>query len=94
MEERWRKESLLEMMGTPGQPDPSKPGMSVPIKISVPQCDDIPLDEVVPPPEEAPRRVYIKKRNLEQYGYTPDCEACKRMKAGGMKIGGARPHTE
>lgn len=94
-EERWNKEAIWDMVGTPSQPDPSKSGVSIPIKISIPNCDDIPLDEVVPPKEpEAPRSVYIKQRQLQQYGYTPNCEACKRMKAGGMKIGGARPHTE
>ena len=86
-EERWNKEAIWEMVGTPSQPDPSKAGVSIPIRISVPNCDDIPLDEVVPPKEpEAPRRVYIKQRHLQQYGYTPNCEACKRMKAGGMKL--------
>ena len=76
------KDAILGIVGTPSQPDPSKPGMSIPIKISILKCDDVPLDEVVPPKEpEAPRRVYIKKRHLAQYGFTPDCEACKRMKA-------------
>ena len=94
-DERWTKKSVLDMTGTPSQPDPSKPGVSIPIKISIPKCDDIPLDEVAPPREpEAPRRVYIKQRRLQQYGCTPNCEACKRMRAGGMKVGGARPHTE
>lgn len=83
------------MAGTPSQPDPSKPGVTIPIKISTPSCEDIPLDEVVLPKEpEAPRRVYIKQVHLQQYGYTSNCEACKRMRAGGMKVGGAKPHTE
>ena len=38
--------------------------------------------------------MYIKERHLEQYGYTPDCKACKRMKAGITAAGSARPHTE
>ena len=94
-EERWSSKSIMEMVGTPSQPDPSKPGASIPIKISILKCEDIPLDEVVYQREQdAPRRVYIKERHLEKYGYTPDCEACRRMRAGGMKTGGARPHSE
>lgn len=85
------------MVGTPGQSDPTKLGVGNPNKIHIPQCEDVPLDETVPPREpEAPRRVrvYIKQRHLEQYGCTQDCEGCKSMRAGGMKIGVGRPHTE
>ena len=94
-EERWSTKAIKEMVGTPNQPDPGKPGMSIPIRISVPTCEDIPSDEVILPKEvEAPRRVYTKQRHLQQYGYTADCEAWKRMRAGGMALGRARPHTE
>ena len=91
-EERWSKEGVKEMQGTPSQPDPGRPGASIPIRVSIPACDDVPLDEVVPPREgEVPRRVYIRQRHLQKYGYTDECEGCKRMKAGRKD---ARPHTQ
>ena len=45
------------MMGTSSQPDPTKPGMLIPIKIALPECEEVPLEEVIPPKEqEAPRK--------------------------------------
>ena len=61
--ERWNKEATKEMQGTPSQPDAGRTGTGIPIRVSIPACEDIPLDEVVPPrEEEAPRRVYISSR--------------------------------
>ena len=42
--------------------------------------------------EQEARRLYIKKKILEKYGYTEDCEACRRMRAGIGQAG--RAHTE
>ena len=68
---------MKEMVGMPSQPDSGRPGTSIPISVNILACDDIPLDEVVPPREEAPRRVYIKHRHLQKYGYIEECEGCK-----------------
>ena len=46
--ERWRKEAVMGMIGTPSQPDPSKPGATIPIRITVPTCEDVLLGEVAP----------------------------------------------
>ena len=82
------------MMGTPGQFDPTKLGATIPISISIPQSEDVPVEEVTPlRQEEVPRRVYIKLSHLEKCGFTDECETRRRMESGVLG-GRVRPHSE
>ena len=92
-EERWNADLIRGMQGTPQRPDPSKPGVDVPIRINV--------DFTRPREEERhqeplrkeifPRRLKITEKLLHKYGYCEDCEGCRRAAAGNMD---ARGHSE
>ena len=52
-------------------------------------------EPILPPPQveerrESMRRLYIRRKDVEKYGYTEGCEGCKRMRAGMS----AKPHTQ
>ena len=93
-ESRWDAKYLQEMKGTPQQPDPSRPGLAIPIKVNI----DPPHEEP-PAPAEGPadecdrhiRRMRITGVMLQKYGYTEGCDGC-RYKRAGMRE--ARSHTE
>ena len=93
-ESRWDAKYLQEMKGTPQQPDPSRPGVAIPIKVNI----DPPHEES-PAPAEGPvdkcdrqiRPMRITGVMLQKYGYTEGCDGC-RYKRAGMRE--ARPHTE
>ena len=73
--ERWDGALLSEMRGTPQQPDPSRPGMRVPIRVSFdPPAEGVPA----PPQARLPniRRMNITTALLTKYGYTEGCEGC------------------
>ena len=91
-EERWSSDNIHAIQGTPARPNPKMPGNDIPVHILLPE----PATEGPPDPEPAraedgPRRAYLKKKDFERYGYTENCEGCRRQRVGGM---GARAHTQ
>ena len=91
--ERWDAESITEMQGTPAQPNPTAPGLHIPIAINIDQGDNIggaPLETTRRQEEQKARRVYLKQTDFGQHGYSADCEGCLRLQAGM----GVRPHSE
>ena len=81
--ERWNKEKILNMKGTPRQPDPSKPGAGIPTRVSFDSVDKQDVDG--PEPLRAGvdiRRMRITPETLEKHGYTEGCEGCRWQKAG------------
>ena len=81
--ERWDADLLRNMRGTPQQPDPTKPGLHIPIRITFDPPDGGVLDEAVPlRKERGVRRLRITKRMLDRYGFTQDCEGCRCQRAG------------
>jgi len=91
-EQRWDKEAIKGMVGTPQQPDPTKPGLKIPIRINF---DTAEAGEPVPselPKNEGPvRRNRMTPRALEKYGYTEGCPGCQCKKAG---LDESRNHSE
>ncbi len=91
-DQRWSKEAILGMVGTPQQPDPTKPGTKIPIRVSF---DAERGGEPVPselPKDEAPvRRMRFTPGILEKFGYTEGCPGCKMKKAG---LEESRNHSE
>ena len=78
------------MQGTPQRPDPSKPGINVPVKIRLEP--DVKIDMPITRParkEEGPRDVYLTKEDFRAFGFTEGCEGCSRLMSG-MSV---RPHT-
>lgn len=89
---RWSAEWIQAIRGTPQQPDPNKPGMSIPIRINF----DPPIREPADEAQEArkdksTRRMRITNEMLQEFGYTDGCEGCRRKKA---KMTEQRPHSE
>ena len=78
------------MKGPPQRPDPTKPGLNIPVRIRIEP--EVPFDMPVMRPardEDGPRRACSMKRHYEEHGYTEGCEACARLSAG-MK---GSPHS-
>ena len=91
-DQRWDGSLIKEMKGTPQQPNPNKPGMTIPIKIRFDEPEAAePIPSVPAREEKGMRRMGITEALLKKYGYTEDCEGCK-AKAAGIKE--ARKHTE
>ena len=91
--ERWDAESITEMQGTPAQPNPTAPGLHIPIAINIDQggnSSGAPVETAQRKEEQTARRVYLKQTDFEQHGYSGDCEGCARLQAGM----GPRPHSE
>ena len=93
-EERWNKDLIAAVRGTPQQPDPRRQGFRVPIRVSF----DEPTSDGVPPPpvvsEDRPRdirRMNITSKLLEKYGFTEGCEGCRFKRA---NLGEIRKHSE
>ena len=79
--DRWVKDDWEELKGLPWAWKPAKPRL--------PGVSPIPVSDAPPPPagdareeEKRPRRRYIKATDIEDYGYTPGCPACKKILEG------------
>ena len=72
------------MKGTPGKPNPAKPGMQIPVSINFEEHgDEVEADARKPArTEDKPRGLYIKNWMLDEYGYTEECPGCAANKAG------------
>jgi len=88
---QWDINQILDMRGTPQRPDPSKPGLSIPVKIRLEP--DVRIDMPVSRParkEEGPRDIYFSEADFRKFGFTEGCEGCSRLAAGVA----SRPHTK
>ena len=90
---RWDADLIKNMQGTPEQPDPTRPGVGIPIKVRF--SEPAHVDEAIPNQparqEQGPRRMRIMPYMLEKYGFTEGCEGCRHKQAG---LQGARDHSE
>ena len=87
---KWDINHILDMRGTPQRPDPSKPGLHIPVRIRMDPAVTIQMPEARPArKEEGPRSAYLSKEDFKRYGFTEGCGGCSR-KAAGMA---ARPHS-
>ena len=82
-EERWCKESVEAMQGSPQQPAPGIMGREIPVVIHVDREEpNEEWEEVQPRTEQVPRRMQLRKRHFREHGYTAECAGCKNMQAG------------
>ena len=66
--ERRDAESITEMQGTPAQPNPTAPGLHIPIAINIDQGGNIsgaPVETAQRQEEQKARRVYLKQTDFE-----------------------------
>ena len=91
-DQRWSGVWIKAMRGTPQQPDPSKPGLAIPVRVNF---DPPAVAEAIPaapePNHRQIRRMKITNRMLEKYGYSQGCEGCRYKQAG---LGETRNHSE
>ena len=87
---RWDINRIIDMKGTPQRPDPSKPGLNIPVKIRLEP--EMAMDMPIMRParkEEGPRAAYLSKEDFRKFGFTEGCDGCGRLAAGMA----SRPHT-
>ena len=89
MEDRWHAVNMQDMKGTPWEPIPGHPDREMKSRVYIRE------EPILPPPvaeenEETIRRLYIRKRDVQKYGFTPGCEGCTAVSRGGV----SRNHTE
>ena len=77
--ERWSSESITNVTGTPWKP--TEFDDSDKLKIRIPGPEEPPVDDPHVRGEDGqPRNFMIYKRDLERYGYTPQCPGCYAAK--------------
>ena len=87
---KWDINYILDMKGTPQRPDPSKPGLHIPVRIRMEPAVTTQMPGTRPArKEEGPRSAYFSKEDFKNFGFTEGCEGCSR-RAAGMA---ARPHS-
>ena len=85
---RWNFDLIKGMRGTLDQPDPSRPGSRIPIRVN--SDDRIIVDDASCAPGTS-RRLRIKHNFLEKYGYTDGCAGCRYKRS---RFVGSRDHTQ
>ena len=94
--ERWDFEFLVALKGTPWNPNPAAGEMAAdafPADMAVPMPAPAPVPQVVvaaAPVDRAASRVYIKKADVQKFGYSMKCPGCRSV----MTNTTARAHTE
>ena len=90
---RWNSQAITDMMGVPSRPDPGRPGIRIPIRVSrpSPSASRPALEEEEEDLESSKRRTKITKGMLEVYGYTAECPGCAHRR-GNLKYN--KPHSE
>ena len=88
---RWDPLRIKGIKGTPSQPDPSKPGINIPVRVRFDPIVHEVAEEEVQDVEANSRRERITKGTLKRYGYTEGCDGCLFKEAG---LSESRNHTE
>ena len=66
----WSADKIRSLQGTPQQPDPSKGGLHIPVRVRFdPKETAEPIPSVLPK-REPPRRMRLSETILEKYGFT------------------------
>ena len=91
-DQRWDADLLRNLQGSPQQPDPNKPGLAIPTKVTFdPPAEEEPILVDMDEKQTQVRRMKITAHILRKYGFTEGCEGCRFRRAG---LGEHRGHTE
>ena len=94
--ERWDFEFLMTLKGPPWNPNPAAGEMAadaLPAEMAVPMPAPAPVPQIVVAAAQVDRaasRVYIKKADVQKFGYSMHCLGCRSV----MTNTTARAHTE
>ena len=92
--ERWDREAIAKMRGTPGRPNPNKAGTHIPTGVNVDEDDGdkAGADEHRANPREGEvRRMPMATEMFKKYGFAEGCEGCRAKRA---NVGPRRGHNE
>ena len=65
---QWDINQILDMKGTPQRPDPSKPGLNIPVKIRLePDVSRVMPNTRPARKEEGPRDIYLSKEDFKTF---------------------------
>ena len=88
---RWSTEDFDKFVGTPWEPYPGAGGgFEIKSKVRLPTETERIMETIKGKEDYAPRRLRIKKEDLEKYGYTVGCPGCRAANRGATAVG----HTE
>ena len=90
-QDRWRKEAVLAVKGTPEEPVPGRGVIPVPVVIRAEVESEVPQSSPKVAEVEVPRvrSGMIYRQDYEEHGYTANCPGCTHMRLRMDK----RPHT-
>jgi hypothetical protein len=91
-DDRWDGDLIKAVAGSPQQPDPGRPGETIPVRVTF--DPSVVEDAVLVQPmrnEKRARRMKITEKILQDYGFTEGCEGCRFKQAG---LGDGREHSE
>ena len=86
-DERWNREEIERMKGTPWEPIPGRRGISLKTAVHLPQREAEPTPIIEG--EVRPiirRRIKITKEDIKRFGITQGCRGCERANRGGPTI--------
>ena len=84
---RWSEESFNKFVGVPWEPYPGAGGgTEIKSKVRLPTEQGEFTRPVRGKEEYIPRRLRIRKADLEKYGYTVGCPGCRAANRGGTAI--------
>ena len=88
--DRWLTSDYEELRGLPWRLRPSnREALEQPLPIDLPQVDR-PMVDPRTTIMQGPRRLYIRRKDVEAYGVTKGCEGCESLIVGGAQ----KTHTE
>ena len=89
LEDRWSKEAVEAIVGTPWRPLPAPDDTTAP-RVLPPLPADQQLRNQLRPREHevrAPLRPRISKHDLTRWGFTDGCQRCRQMRSGKGEVG-------
>ena len=90
--ERWNADGWHDLRGLPWDMKPGQREAPQSFADDVPPQEPHRMEAKPAEPKIETRDFYIKKADLEKYGYTPDCKGCRAMQQRGNNKG--YPHTQ
>jgi hypothetical protein len=89
IEDRWSKEAIEAIVGTPWRPQPAPDDMTVPRVLPPLPADQQLRNQLMPrePEVRAPLRPRISKHDLTRWGFTEGCQRCRQMRSGEAEVG-------
>ena len=89
LEDRWSKEAVEAIVGTPWRPQPAPDDTTAPRVLPPLPADQQLRNQLRPrePEVRAPLRPRISKHDLTRWGFTEGCQRCRQLRSGTAEVG-------